>query len=73
MTDGNYACGEQNIMYRVVEESCCTPETNVTLRVNYTKKFFLNVTVVSLDSWGREKDSTIWGGWQGHVADKHIT
>ena len=36
MTDGSYACGEQGIMYRLVKSLCWTPETNVTLCINYT-------------------------------------
>ena len=36
-TDGRYSCGEHSMMYRVVESLCRPPETNVTLRVNYTQ------------------------------------
>lgn len=44
VTQGSYACGEQSIMYREVESLCYTPETNVTLCVNYTQiKFFKNM------------------------------
>ena len=37
-TDGSYTCGKHSIMYKIVESLCCTPETNITLHVNYTKK-----------------------------------
>jgi len=33
--DGSYTC-EDSIDYRFVGSLCCTPETNVTLCVNYT-------------------------------------
>lgn len=36
VTDGSYAYGEHSIMY-TVQSLCCTPETNVTLGVNYTQ------------------------------------
>ena len=39
VTDGNYAFGEHSIMYTEVELLCCTPETNVTLYVNYMQFF----------------------------------
>ena len=35
--DGSYTSGEHSIMFEFVESVCCTPETNVTLFVNYTK------------------------------------
>ena len=34
--DGCYTCDEQSVMYKLVKLLCCTPETNVTLCVNYT-------------------------------------
>ena len=36
MTDGNYTCGEHNIIYKTVESLYCTPKTNLTLCPNYT-------------------------------------
>ena len=30
-------CDEDWVMYRTVESLCCTPETNITLYVNYTR------------------------------------
>ena len=36
VTDWSHTCGEHSIMYKVVEELCCMPETSVTLCVNYT-------------------------------------
>ena len=36
VTGGSYVGGEHNIMYRVIESLCCTPETNVILGFNYT-------------------------------------
>ena len=36
-TDGSYTCGEHSIMYKLVKSLSCTPETNVTLCVNYTQ------------------------------------
>ena len=49
VTDGRYTCGEQNTIYREIKPHCCTPETNITLCVNYTqikKKKMLNHTLV---------------------------
>lgn len=31
-------CHEQKVIYGIVEPLCCTPQTNVTLYVNYWKK-----------------------------------
>ena len=37
MTDGDYTYrGKQWVMYRTAESICCSPETNITLYVNYT-------------------------------------
>ena len=36
VTEGSFTCGEHNIKYRLAESVSCTPETNVTLCVNYT-------------------------------------
>ena len=36
-TDGSHTCGEHSIMYKLVQSLSCTPETNVTLCVNYTR------------------------------------
>ena len=37
VADGNYTCHvEHSIMYETLESLCCTPETNITLCVNYT-------------------------------------
>lgn len=36
VTDGSYTC-EHSTMYREAEPLCWTPETNVTLCVNYTQ------------------------------------
>ena len=33
---GDYTCGEHQVMHKTVKSTCCTPETNVTLYVNYT-------------------------------------
>ena len=38
VTKGGYTYGEHSIMCRKVESLCCTPETNITLCVNYTDK-----------------------------------
>ena len=38
VTGGSYTCGEHSMTYRDVESRCCTPETNVTLCVDYAKK-----------------------------------
>lgn len=35
VTDGSYICGEYSIMFQVVK-SCCTPESDVVLCVDYT-------------------------------------
>ena len=37
MADSSYTCNEHSITYKLVESLCCTPETNVTLGVNYTQ------------------------------------
>lgn len=37
VTDGNHTCGEPSIMYRELEPLYYTPETNVTLYVNYSQ------------------------------------
>ena len=37
MADGNYTCGEHSVTSRDVESLCCTPETNITLCVNFTQ------------------------------------
>ena len=42
VTDGSYTGGEHSVIYKLVESICCTPETNVTLCVNYTQFFNLN-------------------------------
>ena len=36
VTADSYTCSEHSIMYRGVKSLCCTPETNITLCVNYT-------------------------------------
>ncbi len=36
--DGNYICGEHSRMHTIAESLGCTPGTNVTLCVDYTKK-----------------------------------
>ena len=33
-------CGEHCKTYRIVKSLCCTPETTITLHVNYTSKKF---------------------------------
>lgn len=33
-------CGEHQVMYRIVELLCCTPETKITLYVNYNPIIF---------------------------------
>ena len=37
VTDGSHPCGEHIMIYREVESLCGTPETNITLSVNYTE------------------------------------
>ena len=37
VTGGSYTSGEHSLTYKLVESLCYTPETNVTLRVNYTQ------------------------------------
>ena len=44
MTVVSYTFGEHSIMDTEVESLCCTPETNVTLCVNYTKKKCLMIS-----------------------------
>ena len=36
MTGGSYTFGERSLTHRPIQSLCCTPETNVTLWVNYT-------------------------------------
>ena len=38
-TDGKDTWGERSIVYELVKSLCWTPETNVTLCVNYTQIF----------------------------------
>ena len=47
MAGGNYTC-ENSITYKLVESLCCTPETNVTLCVNYTQIFLKLVSVLKV-------------------------
>ena len=49
VTDSSYTC-KHSIMHRVVESLCCTPETNVTLCINYTQK---KEEVLVLGAWLR--------------------
>ena len=37
VTDGSRTRDEHSITYKLVKSPCCTPETNVTLYVNYTQ------------------------------------
>ena len=47
VTDDSYTCGDHSITYGVVESLCLTPETNVTLCVNYiqSKNKVLQVSI----------------------------
>lgn len=38
VTDYRYSCGEHSTTYKDAESQCYTPESNVTLCVNYPKK-----------------------------------
>ena len=35
VTEGAYMCGEHSKMHQELESLCCTPESNVTLCINY--------------------------------------
>ena len=55
VTDCNYTC-EDRIAYRFVKSVCYTPETNVTLYVNYTfvkeeQKRIPSLKMVDKHSW----------------------
>lgn len=42
VTDGSHTAGEHSVTYRAVDSVGCTPETNVTMGVNYTPINFFN-------------------------------
>ena len=62
MTDGNYTYGRRCIMYRIVKLLYRAPEINITLRVNYTKKYY-KVTVMKIirQRYKKKKENLING------------
>lgn len=48
---GHTYCGEHFLMYVIVEAPCCSPETNVTVYINFTST--------------QEKRHTRGGEWEG--------
>lgn len=54
VTDGSYTRSKHSLIYREVESLLCTPETNITLYINYTSNFFLKKIAASRSDGKRQ-------------------